>query len=51
MSLIVISWDPVNLFDALVMIGICAVFYFAVLILLKGFAKEEIVFFKNLIRP
>lgn len=51
MSLIVISWDPVNLFDALVMIGICAVFYFVVLTLLKGFAKEEIVFFKNLIRP
>ncbi|WP_292484617.1 lipopolysaccharide biosynthesis protein [Methanohalobium sp.] len=50
MSLIVITWDPTNLLNALVMIGISAVFYFVVLILMKGFSRDEIEFFKNLVK-
>lgn len=49
MSFIILLWDPVNLLNALAMIAICAVFYFAVLILLNGFDRDEIEFFKDIL--
>ena len=50
MSGIILRWNPVGLIDTLMVIVICAVFYFLILILLKGFNKEELIFFKKLLR-
>jgi len=49
MSGIILLWNPVGLIDTLIVILICAVFYFLILILFKGFTHEEIKFFKGLV--
>ena len=48
MSLVIIKWSPVGISNILIEIGVCAVVYAAVLLLLKGVIKEEIAFFKEL---
>ena len=50
MSLVIIKWSPVGISNILIEIGVCAVVYAAVLLLLKGIRKEEIAFFKELFR-
>ena len=50
MSLVIIQWNPEGLSSMLIVIGICAVAYAAVLLLLKGIKKEEITFFKELFK-
>jgi len=45
MSLVIIKWSPVGISNILIEIGVCAVVYAAVLLLLKGIRKEEIAFF------
>lgn len=50
MSGIILIWNPVNVLVILIMIGLCAVFYFVVLMLLKGFEKQEIRFFRSLLK-
>ncbi|ATU08248.1 flippase [Methanohalophilus portucalensis] len=49
MSGIILLWNPSGLFAVLGVIGACVVFYFVILILLKGFNKEEFKFFKECI--
>jgi O-antigen/teichoic acid export membrane protein len=50
MSLVIINWYPAGLLNVLILIGICAFLYAAVLLLLKGVKKEEITFFRQLFR-
>jgi len=50
MSLVIIKWSPVGISNILIEIGVCAVVYAIVLLLLKGIRKEEIAFFKELFR-
>ena len=50
MSLLITKGNPIEILDVLIEIGICAVVYAAVLLLLKGITKEEIAFFKELFR-
>ncbi|MCK4734292.1 MAG: polysaccharide biosynthesis C-terminal domain-containing protein, partial [Methanophagales archaeon] len=50
MSLIIIRWSPVGLLNVLLAIGVCAVVYAAILLLLKSIKKEEFAFFKELFR-
>ena len=50
MSLVIIMWSPIGLFNVLAVIGVCAVVYAAILLLLKGFKKEEFRFFRELFR-
>ena len=50
MSLVIIKWDPVRTLDVMIVIGVCAVVYSVILLLLGGIKKEEIVFFKGLFR-
>jgi O-antigen/teichoic acid export membrane protein len=47
MCLVIIKWSPVGTLNVLIVIGVCAVVYAAVLLLLKGFTKEEFEFFKT----
>ena len=49
-SLIIIKWNPVGILNVLIVIGVCAVVYAAILLLLKGVKKEEITFFKELFK-
>jgi O-antigen/teichoic acid export membrane protein len=48
MSLIIIKWNPVGMLNVLLVIGVCAVVYATILLLLKGIEKEEIKFFRQL---
>ena len=48
MSLVIIQWNPVGISNVLIGIGVCAVIYAVILLLLKGIEKEEIVFFREL---
>ena len=48
MSLVIIKCSPVGALNVLGVIGVCAVVYAAILLLLKGIEKEEIAFFKEL---
>ncbi|UGV40307.1 oligosaccharide flippase family protein [Methanococcoides orientis] len=48
MSVLIIFWNPVGLFSIIIMIGICVVLYFLILMLLKGFNKYELEFFRNI---
>ncbi|MCK4308077.1 polysaccharide biosynthesis C-terminal domain-containing protein, partial [candidate division WOR-3 bacterium] len=48
MSLVIIKWSPIGVLNVLIAIGVCAVVYAAVLLILKGIKKEEIEFFRNL---
>ena len=50
MSLVITQWNPEGLSSMLIVIGICAVVYAAVLLLLKGIKKEEIKFFRELFK-
>lgn len=50
MSLVIIKWNPVGILNVLILIGVCAVVYAAILLLLKGVKKEEIKFFKELFK-
>ena len=50
MSLVIIKWNPIGILNVLIVIGICAVVYAAILLLLGGIKKEEFVFFKGLFR-
>jgi O-antigen/teichoic acid export membrane protein len=49
MSSLIIIWNPVGILNILVVIGVCAVVYAAVLLILRGIKKEEIMFFKELL--
>ena len=48
MSLVIVKWSPVGILSVLIIIGVCAGIYFCILVLLKGFKKEEIKFFRGL---
>jgi O-antigen/teichoic acid export membrane protein len=50
MSLVIIKWNPVGTLNVLIVIGVCAVIYSVILMLLKGVKKEEIKFFKELFK-
>jgi O-antigen/teichoic acid export membrane protein len=49
-SLIIIKWNPVGTLNVLTVIGVCAVVYSALLLLLKGIKKDEFMFFRNLFK-
>lgn len=48
MSLVIIKWSSISILDILIEIGICAVVYAAILLLLKGIKKEEVIFLREL---
>jgi O-antigen/teichoic acid export membrane protein len=48
MSLVIVQWNPIGALNVLVVIGICAVVYSVILLLLKGVKKEEIKLFRGL---
>lgn len=48
MSLVIIKWSPVKTLDILIVIGVCAVVYALILLLLGGAKKDEITFFREL---
>ncbi|MGB9927139.1 MAG: lipopolysaccharide biosynthesis protein [Methanosarcina sp.] len=50
MSLIIIEMKPDGLYDILLTIGLCTISYGVIMILLKGFEKEELDFFKSIIK-
>ena len=50
MSLVIIKWNPVGTLNVLIVIGVCAVVYAVILLLLKGVKKEEITFFRELFK-
>ena len=50
MSLVIIKWNPVGILNVLIVIGVCAIVYATILLLLKGVKKEEFAFFKGLFR-
>jgi O-antigen/teichoic acid export membrane protein len=50
MSLVIIKWNPLGILNVLIVIGVCAVVYSTVLLILKGIKKEEIEFFRNLFK-
>jgi O-antigen/teichoic acid export membrane protein len=50
MSLVIIKWNPIGTLNVLIVIGVCAVVYAAILLILKGVKKEEIAFFKESFR-
>jgi len=49
MSLVIIRWNPIGLLNVLIVIGVCAVVYSVILLLLGGVEKEEIAFFRGLL--
>jgi O-antigen/teichoic acid export membrane protein len=49
MSLVIVKWSPVGLLSVIITIGACAGIYFCIIFLLKGFKKEEIKFFRELL--
>jgi len=49
-SLVIIKWNPMGMLNVLIIIGICATIYAAILWLLKGFTIEEVKFFRELLR-
>jgi len=48
MSLVIIKWNPVGILNVLIVIGVCAIIYSTILLLLGGVKKEEIRFFRAL---
>jgi len=50
MSLVIIKGSPMGLLNTLIEIGSCAAVYSLILLLLKGFKKEEIAFLKGLFK-
>lgn len=47
MSIIIIVYKPVEIYEIMLIIFLCAIIYFITLIMLKGFEKEEINTFKG----
>ena len=50
MSLVIIKCNPVGALNILIVIGVCVIVYFIALLLLKGVEKEEVRFFRELLR-
>jgi O-antigen/teichoic acid export membrane protein len=50
MSLVIVKWNPTGILNVLIVIGVCAVVYATILLLLCGIKKEEIEFFRGLFR-
>lgn len=50
MGLVIAKWTPAGILNVLIVIGVCAVVYATVLLLLGGIKKEEIMFFRGLFR-
>jgi O-antigen/teichoic acid export membrane protein len=50
MGLIILKLSPVDTINILISIGIATAVYFGILILLKGFTKEEYMFLKDIVR-
>jgi O-antigen/teichoic acid export membrane protein len=50
MSSVIVIWNPAGILNVLIVIGVCAVVYATVLLLLGGIKREEIVFFRGLFR-
>ena len=50
MAIVVWKIDPYGAVDILVSIGVAALVYFGVLILLRGFTKEEYRFLRNMLK-
>jgi O-antigen/teichoic acid export membrane protein len=50
MSLVIVKWNPAGILNVLIVIGVCAVVYGTILLLLGGIKKEEIAFFRGLFR-
>ena len=50
MSLVIIKWNPTELLNVLIVIGVSAVVYAMILLLFRGVKKEEITFFKELFK-
>jgi len=50
MSLVIVKWNPVGVLNILIEIGVCAVVYATILLVLEGIKKEEIKFFKELFK-
>jgi O-antigen/teichoic acid export membrane protein len=50
MSLVIVKWTPAGILNVLIVIGVCAVVYATILLLLGGIKKEEIEFFRGLFR-
>jgi O-antigen/teichoic acid export membrane protein len=48
MSLVIIRWSPVGLLNVLIVIGVCAVVYAAIIMIFKGVKKDEFAFFREL---
>ena len=48
MSLVIVKWAPTGILNVLIIVGVCAVVYATILLLLGGIKKEEIVFFRDL---
>ncbi|KGK98393.1 polysaccharide biosynthesis protein [Methanococcoides methylutens] len=51
MCFVIIEFNPSGTFDVLATIAVSVVVYFVLLGLLKGFKKDEIMFFKNMLNP
>jgi O-antigen/teichoic acid export membrane protein len=49
MSLVIVIWSPEGLSNLMIAIGVCALIYATVLLLLRGMTKEELLFFKRLL--
>ena len=47
MSLVIVKWNPAGILNVLLVIGVCAVVYGTILLLLGGIKKEEIKFFRQ----
>jgi O-antigen/teichoic acid export membrane protein len=50
MSLVIIRCNPIGILNVLIVIGVCAAVYATILLFLKGVEKEEIRFFRDLLR-
>jgi len=50
MSSVILKWNPEGMPNVLAAVGVCAFVYAAVLLLLKGMTREELIFFKNVFR-
>ena len=50
MSLVIVKWTPAGILNVLIIVGVCAIVYAAILLLLGGIKKEEIEFFRGLFR-
>ena len=50
MGLIILKLNPIGAADILISIAVGAIVYFTVLVILKGFTREEYVFLKSIVR-